>query len=182
MITNRWLQYVKLYQNKHPELSYKEVLQEAAVSYKKLKKQYGGEWKNKVEPEFIRDLPCFTDAKDKGAALLSDQPPFTFVIRESSSTVVTKVGKSEILARWTISYYDKEKKLKHILCVHTEGGFCSQEQENYFDTIGNFISVATDNLQFKAFGTDYNTPLQEIQVEVKRIKQERFAKTNPNPK
>jgi hypothetical protein len=165
MSQNPWLQYVKLYQNKHPELSYKEVLQEAAVSYKKLKKYYGGEWTNKVEPDFIRALPCFTRAKDKGAALLANQDPFTFVISSSSSTVAAKVGQAKLLATWEISYYDKEKKFKSVLCVHTEGGFTTDQQIIYFDTIGNFISEAMKNFQFKAYGTNY-TREQKRQVEI----------------
>ena len=63
-----------------------------------------------------------------------------------------------------------------------EVGFTT-EMHTYFDTIGNFISVAMDNLQLKAFGTDY-TPVQERQVEVKKIKRETHVRRENmfNPK
>ena len=40
MKSNSWLKFVKLYQQKNPSLSYKEVLQEASEPYKKFKKTY----------------------------------------------------------------------------------------------------------------------------------------------
>ena len=50
MSDNAWIQYVKLYREKHPKLSYKECLQEASKSYKKMKGKYstkkGGAFNN----------------------------------------------------------------------------------------------------------------------------------------
>ncbi len=42
MSGNAWIQYVKLYREKNPHLSYKEAMSEAKVSYRKLKVQLGG--------------------------------------------------------------------------------------------------------------------------------------------
>jgi hypothetical protein len=40
MSTNKWLEFVKLFAEKNPELSRKDVLQRAKAPYQKLKKQY----------------------------------------------------------------------------------------------------------------------------------------------
>ena len=43
MSENPWLQYIKLYRKEHPNLSYKDAMKKAAVSYRKLKtKKVGG--------------------------------------------------------------------------------------------------------------------------------------------
>ena len=42
MSGNAWIEYVKLYREKNPHLSYREAMQEAKVSYRKLKEQMGG--------------------------------------------------------------------------------------------------------------------------------------------
>jgi hypothetical protein len=42
MSGNAWIEYVKLYREKNPHLSYKEAMTEAKVSYRKLKIQLGG--------------------------------------------------------------------------------------------------------------------------------------------
>ncbi len=42
MSGNAWIEYVKLYRENNPHLSYKEAMTEASVSYKKLKVKYGG--------------------------------------------------------------------------------------------------------------------------------------------
>ena len=211
MFSNPWLQYVKLYQKKHPELSYKEVLQEAPVSYKKLKKQYGGngsknhkethEWTNRVDSDFITRLNCFNDKK---AISLAKENPLKFTIRKSSTKVDLKVptrlkvmknyDNYKILEVWAIAYqqyldddivrlnidneeeidkiykervknndkfsYEREQvnhkitiecllkriisdhvdgKDGKIICVHTSHGFCTTEQETFYDTIGEFI-------------------------------------------
>jgi hypothetical protein len=194
MFSNPWLQYVKLYQKKHPELSYKEVLQEAPVSYKKLKKQYGGNgigrgkkvWTNPVTPNFIENLPCFKDGlkeKDREDLLRPDTvPPYTFIVRKSSLQVKTIPGSTySVLATWAITYFDDKKdKLKNVICVHTQNGFTAKEQNKFFDTIGDFLSVAIDNVGFKAYDIDSGdyTPDQEKQVKIFPKKEpERWAAT-----
>jgi hypothetical protein len=42
MSGNAWIDYVKLYREKNPHLSYREAMSEAKVSYRKLKDQMGG--------------------------------------------------------------------------------------------------------------------------------------------
>lgn len=42
MSGNAWIEYVKLYREKNPHLSYREAMSEAKVSYRKLKVQLGG--------------------------------------------------------------------------------------------------------------------------------------------
>ncbi len=42
MSGNAWIEYVKLYREKNPHLSYREAMSEAKVSYRKLKEQMGG--------------------------------------------------------------------------------------------------------------------------------------------
>ena len=217
MFSNPWLQYVKVYQKKHPELSYKEVLQEAPVSYRKLKKHYGGngnndsknlitssEWNKIVKPEYIRTLPCFKSVlTDKGQSLVQNTP-FEFIIRKTTTKVSPKVQNKlqmthqdyEILEVWVITYqkyddtlveklaeycnkkwlndyyhdglsrqqyttdeYNQEYKKRlhsclkvkilsdpvnqgkytNILCVHTSHGFCTTEQNKFYNTIGEFI-------------------------------------------
>ena len=50
-MSKQWLQFVQLYSEKHPDLSHKQVLQEAKYTYEKLKEHYrqkGGDYNDDI--------------------------------------------------------------------------------------------------------------------------------------